>query len=166
MSNLGKPNLILLIGPPCSGKSTYCELYKNMKHVVRVNQDDIRGMFSSGDMKAYWQNISGAREQSVYDINIMSTKFALAQGLTVLLDNTHCNPKTLKEIIRLFPEVKIEAVIFDSVPLWKLKWRNIVRYIKTGGNVWIPPNVIENMHKKLPQIRKILEENKIDIIYG
>lgn len=142
------PTLNILIGPPCSGKSSYVK--RNMRlNTYRVNQDDIRNMIKSGNYK-----FSNFAEKLINDINIQSVHILLNKGCNVILDNTHCNTKTLDRVQKEFEDkADIKYFIFE-VPLWKLKVRNILRYIKK--RIWIPIHVIVNMHEKVDFIKEVL----------
>ena len=35
------PNCVILVGPPCSGKTTYCKTSEELKGYVRISQDDL-----------------------------------------------------------------------------------------------------------------------------
>lgn len=131
--------IILLIGPPCSGKSTWAKKYiSENQDTVRINRDSLREMFK-GKYK-----FDKTIESLTTRVSVSIIKAAGAVNKNIVLDNTHCKNSYIIEMMNQFPGYKFTLKFFVE-PLWKLKFRNIVRYIKTG--VWIPPTVIENMEK-------------------
>lgn len=79
--------LLVLVGPPASGKTTFAkEFVKNKSTWIRVNRDDIRLM--CGD---YW---IPSREKliSIYERTMIEE--ALTCGYNVIIDATNLNPKT------------------------------------------------------------------------
>jgi predicted kinase len=130
---------IILIGPPCSGKSTFVKqfnVYPNQYLVLSC--DEIRktkGIWESLVWITFYQKL----EQCVF------------HGFDIIIDNTNCRKKYINEIIkRLSKDYTVEYKLFD-IPLYRLYYRNINRYISTRK--WIPFNVINSMKKNYNQIK-------------
>lgn len=154
---MGTSIITVLIGPPASGKSKFTKKMLKYSNWFRVNQDDVRKL-TKGTYKNYWKHVSSKSEQIVSTTNDWLIESLIHQGFHVIVDNTHCNIKTISKLIEQFKDrVLFEFVVFQ-VPLWKLKLRNILRYIKTFGDIWIPPKVIENMNNNLIKVLVYLEE--------
>lgn len=109
---MDRPKLILLIGPPGCGKSTYAETYMNEHHefVTHVSSDEIR--------KQLWgdEAIQGDNSQ-VFSRMQDETIQWLNGGWNVLYDATNMTRKDRASIIAACPKfAKIEAhVIFTPI---------------------------------------------------
>lgn len=148
--SLYKPTLYVLIGPPCSGKSTFCkERLRKSSKTVRINRDCYRDMLR----KPASYKFNRSLENSIYLNQHQLALECLNNGYDVILDNTHCDLKTLKEVFTGFKDhAEIKFIGFD-VPLWKLKLRNILRTIKKGPRALIPIHVIESMYNKFQKLK-------------
>lgn len=71
-----------------------------------------------------------------------------------IVNNTNCRIKYLQEIkANLNPNFKWEVeLVYLEAPLWKLKIRNIFRYIKERK--WIPVKVLETMYRNYKNINR------------
>lgn len=157
-----KTHVIILIGPPCSGKSTWAKNQLKLNNTyIRINRDDIRTMLNGQyifkpELEKYITKIT--------DNMIISASNA---GKNIIIDNTHCKAKYIADIIENHKEYSFTLKFFIQ-PLWKLKLRNKLRYLRTG--VYIPNKVItdmynnymdlvEHLHKylnmQIPNIQKI-----------
>lgn len=134
------PKCIILSGIPCSGKSTFTSKYK----IPKISCDDIRlELFG----KKYKHN--NADEAQVWDtfdhlISIQTKDF--------MIDNTNTKKSYINHVIRSLPKGYTYQIKFFDVPLWKAKFRNILRYISIGK--WVPMKVIESMYKNYNKINK------------
>lgn len=129
--------IIITVGPPLAGKSTWAKGFvKRNPEYVRVNRDDLRYMLKDS------LRVGSDREALITRISESIVKESLESGNKVILDNTHCKNKYIEEICAKFPNEQYIVVYFIE-PMWKLKLRNILRWIKTGK--WIPPHVIDQM---------------------
>lgn len=102
------PIILVLKGPPCSGKSTWAKNYvKEKKNWLRVNRDELRRM--SGD---YWMP---HREQVITLAEITMIEEGLRRGFNIIIDDTNLNPKTMEkwqEIASKFNcEIKVKEFI-------------------------------------------------------
>ena len=80
--------ILVLAGPPASGKSTFAREYiKNNPHTVIVCRDSIRQSF--GD---YWMP---EREDLISKVERDSIISAIQMGWDVVIDATNLNPKTI-----------------------------------------------------------------------
>lgn len=150
--DLIKPTLYVMVGAPASGKSSYAKkLVKNYR-TGRVNQDDIRNMLKGGKYE-----FTSKTEKIIKEINDKTIETILEEGFDCVADNTHCNPTTLNKLSEKFKDKAVIKIFVFEVPLWKLKVRNILRYIKTFGKTWIPVHIIENMHYKIDFVKVTLQ---------
>lgn len=78
------------------------------------------------------------------------------KGYDIIIDNTHCKISYIKSIIEKYaPKCFIEIVVLDA-PLYVLKFRNIVRYIKERK--WIPVQVIKRMKENLEAVKEFAKD--------
>lgn len=146
--NTSVPDLYVTVGPPCSGKSSWVKSLMSKfigQDFTRVNLDDFRSMIKLG---RHWKDIKTPHFNKLEKALISSQYHlileALNIGQNVIIENTSCNLKTINDIKNTFGKVANIRFLNFYVPLWRLKVRNVIRYIKTGK--WIPPNIIEAMH--------------------
>ena len=149
--------LIMLIGIPTSGKSTFTNQQK-YKDYVRVSSDDIL------------QEIAKERQQSyntIFKGNIRFAQIAMMKVLrkaveenkNILWDQTNLTRKQRREKLKHIPAHYKKTAVYFVVPLETALKRNTQR----PGKV-IPPEVLERMIKEyeLPT----LEEGFDEIIRG
>lgn len=132
--------LIILQGPPCSGKSTWAAEYKINEdpEAVIVNRDDIR--FKLGNGK-YTMN----REDEVTEIEYNNVIEGLKEGKTVILDATNLNQTYLKKWLELPIEYTYEFKEF-YVPYAEAMKRSKAR--KAAGGLYISRNIMTKFYKK------------------
>ena len=146
-----KPEIVVLVGIQCSGKSTYAEkLYHTLppldldemsRYYEVLSRDKIRELQNDG--KYVFDPKKEARVTEAFDFAYSKyTKW----GLSLVLDNTHVRPGDIEKEIQRKPEGYTLRVVFFDCPLWKAYYRNVIRYITTGK--WIPFSVINDFKKK------------------
>lgn len=85
------PKIIVLQGPPASGKSTFAKMHaKDNKNTLIVNRDSIRLM-----CKGYYD--SKNFEDYVSAIELSSIENGIKMGYNVIIDATNLNPKTINK---------------------------------------------------------------------
>ena len=89
---MNKPKFIMLCGLPGSGKSTYCDQYKDDKNYVIISSDSVREEL--GDINDQSKNTE------VFKIVHNKTKEALKNGYNVIQDCTSLNRKRRIHFIR------------------------------------------------------------------
>ena len=108
---MNRPNLILLVGIPGSGKTTYAEKYiKEHPNTVHLSSDKIRAEL--------WDNEATQGDNNeVFSLMQSRAIEALNNGQSVIYDATNVTRKDRSYIITLCPKfVKIEAhVIFAPI---------------------------------------------------
>ena len=87
-----KNKVLVLIGLPASGKTTFAKnwINKSPETRVRFNRDDIRNMLGK-----YWMP---ERESVINDMFISFMESAMGQGYDIVIDNMNLNPYAIKEI--------------------------------------------------------------------
>ena len=139
--------IILLVGPPNSGKTTWTKdfMIKN-KDYVKVSRDDLRQtLFGSWVVSRQMENI-------ITDIQNQMVNTFIKNNVNVILDNTHCKMKYIQEVIDFFGSTSdIIFKVFD-VDEHTLHARNEYRG-KIDGK-YIPDIVMENMIKNFKELKE------------
>jgi predicted kinase len=130
--------IIILMGVPCSGKSTWARSRHLSTYIV--SRDTIREeMFGKG------YKMSSRNEDKVSWMFNYKVGLALANHNIAVLDNTHCKEKYLDDLIKRYEATCDIKIVRFPCPLWKALTRNVTRWLSTGK--WIPPRVIMTMYK-------------------
>jgi protein phosphatase len=158
MGEVKMSKLIMMVGVPGSGKSTWVQNNKSETDVL-VSRDAIRFAMLKEDEDYF------AHESEVFNEFIWRIADALAEDKTVIADATHLNKKSralvLDKVRKLADE--IEAVVID-VDLVTALERNDNR----TGRAFVPRGVIRRMYFQMEaptkeegftKIRIIKEEN-------
>lgn len=143
----------VMVGPPCSGKSTFAKEIAKDRSFIRLNRDELRIMFRG--RYSFGENYI---ESLVNDaIKFIGNK-ALEDGKIVVLDATHCKMKYINDVKSIFPEDTIYKYVVFDIPYWKQRWRNFWRYIKTG--IWIPKEVSKVMHNSFQKVKEEIKNEQ------
>lgn len=89
-----KKALIILVGPPASGKSTWGKKFADDNDVVYVSTDAIRAQIGSGEAD---QSVSAA----AFGIARQRVSQALGSGKSAMIDATSVNRKARRDWIQL-----------------------------------------------------------------
>ncbi len=136
------PKILILVGCPCSGKSTFAEYHSKFNDVMRINRDELRQMLR------FAEQLEPEDEALLTRMSDKMIEVALQKGRDVVIDNTNTKREFLQQIIDRFnPLADIEFKIFD-IPLLELKARNAVRSRK------VPIKVIESMYQRLVYLKQ------------
>jgi len=142
---MSKREILILVGVPASGKSTYARKLANYfpnKWVI-VSRDAIRNSLGT-----YWVP---KREKLITRLEASMIINSLKAGYDVIVDATNLNPSTVialkKEADRLSKQGIDVTVTFKEfeIPLWKAIWRDWRRGI-FGRSVGV--NVIKGFYKR------------------
>lgn len=150
---------MILVGPPGSGKSTYAlDMVAKNANYVRVNRDDLRQQFKGAYV------VSEDMEKVVSKAQDALIAALLTGGHSVIVDNTHCKLKYIKELITKYhngTSICVKYIGADTT-LKELKKRNDIREKK------VPEEVIERMYKGFNTVVKAKAEIEahIDACYG
>jgi predicted kinase len=137
--------LRILVGVPGSGKSTYAnQLVKSEPSFVKLSRDEFRHM-----LKDAW--FPGEEvEHLVTALIDGATKSALSKGFDVILDNTHCTLRTLKDTIRKWGKESriVIKYIGEELTPKQLRERNNTR------DKPVPEAVLDKMQKGFTAVCK------------
>lgn len=127
LSSIGEDNskgnkLYILIGIPCSGKSTYAEMFSNSFNTVIISSDQIRYDLHKTN------KFQGADNDLVFDIAEQKIEQALSRNCHVVFDATNTNKKYRKAFIDIgiMHNCHIVAVVFNT-PVSTCLSRNSMR---------------------------------------
>lgn len=134
--------VLILRGPPASGKSTYAKSLVD-KGWHRVNKDEIRHMINN-------YKLDNGDENMIHHIQSSIIKTMMKNGKNIIVDNTHCKQKYVNEVEELVNnysallqyDYKVRTQVFD-VPLQVCIDRNAIRENP------VPEEVIRKMFKQL-----------------
>lgn len=126
-------SLIMTKGLPGSGKSTWAkETVRNARRgaVMRVNKDDLRAMLHD-------DRFGGATEKRTVDARDALVRTFLAQGKTVIVDDTNLNPVHEERLRELAAEVDatFEIKDFCHVPIETCIKQDLMRAKSVGEQV-------------------------------
>lgn len=137
----GNQKILILIGIPASGKSTWAkDFVRNNPDYVRVNRDDFRDMLKSS------QTCENKIEDMITSLVFGVIEEALSKRLNIIVDNTNLKQKYINEIIEKFKySADIDYRVFD------ISLKKALEY-NAGRERKVPENVIEKMFKSYKQL--------------
>lgn len=151
------PNCTFLVGIPLSGKSTYAVGREVRSADIVLSRDRIREGMCEGKYKfrASW-------EPSVTEYFNMKLDLYASKGLDLIVDNTNCRVKNIKEILVRLPDGYKIFYMFFPISRRRAYIRNILRFVKTRK--WIPFKVIDRMYINYKNTVKTLKENGFNLV--
>lgn len=130
------PDLIILMGVPASGKSTWAE--------ERAVKGSIRVVSSDGIRALYFGDINDQSHNSeVWEIVYDMTDFALSMGEYVILDATHASKRVRAKSIEAGRKADARVLgVYFPISVVEAKIRNLAR------DRTIPDHVIDRMARQ------------------
>ena len=137
-----KSQLILLVGPPLSGKDTYLKS-QNFSDFTIISRDDI--LMSLHTNSDYSQAFSSVDQKLVDKILNNKIQDCITNNQNVIINMTNMTKKSRNKHLSKFPNNHYEkiAVVFPKLNLCDYINRNEKR--KLEENKFIPVNVIQSM---------------------
>ena len=134
-------NLIVMVGIPCSGKSTIVsEINKNLGYDV-LSYDNIREEYCKRNGIYYEDSFNIERIcKIITKLYHLEREELVSRGADIILDNTNIDSKARWSLDVLFPDYKKKAIFFDT-PLEVCLERNKLRKWK-----YIPEDIIKNFN--------------------
>jgi predicted kinase len=149
-SDLKNPQILLLIGAPGSGKSTFAKYFiRTEENWMRLCRDDFRMMNFSNSL------LSQRKESLISEILDISTETLLRKKCNVLLDATHCRAEYLKHYIEKFNSMADISFKLFECETDELIARCEKRYMETGR--YVPENVIRRFVNDLETLKKTFD---------
>lgn len=166
MKNTGAPKLTILVGPPCSGKSSY--LAKHFAETQIISRDDLvqafgiaRGMNYSEAFRFLMDNKTVCKDEIDNVLNAQALE-ARNRNASVVIDMTSMSKKSRRKWINEFSKYDKSAIVFLT-GLEELNRRNKIRATATGKN--IPPHVLQDMCLKYSMPTYAEGFNSIEFIW-
>ncbi|MDR2041613.1 MAG: AAA family ATPase [Tannerella sp.] len=144
------PQLLLLVGAPGSGKSTFAEqLIRTEKNWMRLSRDDLRLMnFNHSILSRYEESLLSEMLDGMI-------KTVLRKKYGVLLDATHCRARYLNHYIKKFNTMAdISFKVFEC-ETEELIVRCEKRYAATGR--YVPEEVIRRYVAELETLKQTFD---------
>lgn len=147
-----KKEVILTIGCPGSGKSTWAEEQAKDKKVktIVLNRDDLRAMLFGGQYKYSREN-----EAIVFKSLLDMLKYALNDSVTqrIIIADTNLNKSTRNTISHVCVEESRDSKhdISLNEKLFNVPWHELVKRNEKRGNKSVPMPVLRDMYKKMKE---------------
>ena len=143
-----KNKLIILVGIPCSSKTTWSKEYlKENSNCIRINRDDLRIMLK--DKGFVDKNI----ESLISTVQATIVQQAFLDKIDVIIDATNCKLKYLQSWIDNFDhtfDIKVKLFEIDKGEAYS---RNAKRY-QDGVQSLVPVDVIDSMYNNLQELKQ------------
>ena len=134
------PYVLLLVGLPLSGKSTWIK--RNYPDTKVISRDDlVMEVYGSDNYSEAFKNVNQKEVDRLLDLRL---KDANLNKDNVIVDMTNLSPKRRKQTLRYFSnDYDKVAIAFPILEDVEYSERNNTR--KINENKWIPPFVLKSM---------------------
>jgi len=153
-----KSKVILLVGPPLSGKDTYLKTQDYSDYVI-ISRDDI--LMSLHDTDDYSSAFNTVNQKEVDKILNQKIQDSISEKRNVIINMTNLTKKSRNRHLCKFPNsdyTKV-AIVFPKLNMCDYINRNDKR--KVEENKFIPLNVIQSMIDSWEEVTK---EEGFDLI--
>lgn len=137
-----KSKVIMLIGPPLSGKDTYLKI-GIYDHYTIISRDDIlMDLHNNNNYKEAFHQVDPKNVDKTLNDHIVNS---VTQKKNVVINMTNLTKKSRNKHLSKFPSETYEkiAIVFPKLELVDYQQRNITR--KEQQNKYIPTHVLESM---------------------
>jgi len=144
-----KSKVILLVGPPLSGKDTYLRTQDYSDYVI-ISRDDI--LMSLHDTDDYSSAFNTVNQKEVDKILNQKIQVSICEKRNVIINMTNLSKKSRNRHLCKFPNIDYDkiAIVFPKLNLCDYINRNDKR--KVDENKFIPVNVIQTMLENWQEI--------------
>lgn len=154
--------IILCVGVPCSGKSTWTnKILKdglNKENYFLISRDKIRqSLIGDKGNVEYWENYASQIEETIIPIELFQLENLLTKGVNILVDDTHSKIVDLERIIKLayYYDYDIKIKIFEIDLLTSKE-----RIKKRDGDRFL--HFMSGYHKRIKVVIDYINENYKD----
>jgi predicted kinase len=151
INRLREPWVLILIGPPMVGKSTFIKNYfSEITHTVISRDQIVMDVAQTEDYNWAFNNVDQKLVDSVLHDRLTS---AAELGENVIIDMTNLSSKRRKYNLKFFGDDYYKVGVIFTIPEWEeLERRNKVR--TEIENKTIPMHVVKNMISSYQPIRE------------
>ena len=139
-----QPEIVIMVGLPGSGKSTYRETLLAMRDYVIVSSDDEIEALSQAVGLNYTEGFQRFIGQATAATK-QKFREAVNTGKSIIWDQTNLSPKKRRGILKQVPKNYRKVAVVFEVDDVELQRRLDTRERETGKH--IPPEVIKSMAK-------------------
>lgn len=157
-------NLIISVGIPGSGKSTFWNEFKKHNKCVIVSQDELR-LALTGDISNQEENfvVSKLAKKLISIYLGARTENEKYHPLNVVVDSTNLKVKYLNELLQFLPEHRLLFKIFDCTP--EVAKARIAKDLQDGKmRSAVPDEKIDQMYDSYLNMVKYIKDNKLQIL--
>ena len=154
--------IILCVGVPCSGKSTWTnKILKdglNKENYFLISRDKIRqSLIGDKSNVEYWENYASQIEETIIPIELFQLENLLTKGVNIIVDDTHSKIVDLERIIKLayYYDYDIKIKIFEIDLLTSKE-----RIKKRDGDRFL--HFMSGYHKRIKVVIDYINENYKD----
>lgn len=156
--------IILCVGVPCSGKSTWTnkilkDYYdNNFENYYLISRDKIRQSLTGGRGNVdYWEYNASQIEEIIIPIELFQLECLLSKGVNIIIDDTHSKIVDLERIIELATlyNYNIKIKIFEIDLLTSKE-----RIKKRDGDRFL--HFMSGYHKRIKVVIDYINENYKD----
>ncbi len=135
--------IILTVGAPASGKSTWAkaEVAKDPTNWVRINNDDIRAMTNGSVYSADYEKL-------ITETRNFLIKEAIKRNKNIIIDNVNANKRHFEDVCRIAKESNRDVQVFEKAFYVDLE-ELLARDAKREGKAKVGEAVVKKWFKEL-----------------
>lgn len=149
----GLPYLIVTVGIPGAGKSTWARAFEKRSKYKRISPDDIREEIT-GDISNVHQ------DNKVWKLAYQRIRETLLKKESVIFDATNINPNTRKELEKQFSKYAIIVYKIFSCDPGEAKKRISTDIKNKVNRSKVPDRIVDNMYSMYAGVIEFLQKNK------
>jgi predicted kinase len=144
-----KSKVILLVGPPLSGKDTYLRTQDYSDYVIISRDDILMSLHNTDDYSSAFNTVNQKEVDKILNQKIQDS---IGEKRNVIINMTNLSKKSRNRHLCKFPNIDYDkiAIVFPKLNLCDYINRNDKR--KVDENKFIPVNVIQTMIENWQEI--------------